>query len=51
MVRRYAHLSAEHLAPYADRLCAMRVVGEPANGTNLSQVANDDATGSSKVLS
>jgi hypothetical protein len=22
MVRRYAHFSAEHLAPYADRLCA-----------------------------
>jgi integrase len=26
MVRRYAHLTAEHLAPYADRLCALRVV-------------------------
>jgi integrase len=26
MVRRYAHLAAEHLAPYADRLCALRVV-------------------------
>lgn len=26
MVRRYAHLIAEHLAPYADRLCALRVV-------------------------
>jgi integrase len=25
MVRRYAHLSAEHLAPYADRLDALRV--------------------------
>lgn len=44
MVRRYAHLSVEHLAPYADRLCAVRVVGdeagdviEAANGTNLSQ--------------
>ncbi|MEO8751775.1 MAG: hypothetical protein ABI624_03765 [Casimicrobiaceae bacterium] len=24
MVRRYAHLSAEHLAPYADRLCVAR---------------------------
>ena len=33
MVRRYAHLSAEHLAPYADRLCALRVVEESANGT------------------
>lgn len=29
MVRRYAHLSAEHLAPYADRLCALRVVDDP----------------------
>ena len=29
MVRRYAHLSAEHLAPYADRLGALRVVDEP----------------------
>ena len=28
MVRRYAHLTAEHLAPYADRLCALRVVDE-----------------------
>jgi len=26
MVRRYAHLSAEHLAPYAERLSALRVV-------------------------
>jgi hypothetical protein len=44
MVRRYAHLSVEHLAPHADHLCALRVVGneageviEAANGTNLSQ--------------
>jgi integrase len=51
MVRRYAHLSAEHLAPYADRLCSIRVVSEPLNGTNLSQVANDDATGTLKSLS
>ena len=27
MVRRYAHLASEHLAPYADRLCALRAVG------------------------
>ena len=26
MVRRYAHLTAEHLAPYADRLCTLEVV-------------------------
>ena len=28
MVRQYAHLSADHLAPYADRLCALRLVEE-----------------------
>ena len=44
MVRRYAHLTVEHLALYADRLRTLRVVGndpgtviEIANGTNLSQ--------------
>ena len=26
MVRRYAHLPAEHLAPYAHRLCTLEVV-------------------------
>ena len=26
MVRRYAHLAADHLAPYAERLCAGRAV-------------------------
>jgi len=36
MVRRYAHFSAEHLAPYADRLCALRVVDESCHGTNSS---------------
>ena len=41
MVRRYAHFSAEHLAPYADRLCALRVVTESANGTNLSQAPSE----------
>jgi hypothetical protein len=35
MVRRYAHLSAEHLAPYADRLGA--VLAERIHGTNPSQ--------------
>jgi integrase len=34
MVRRYAHLTAEHLAPYADRLCALRVV-EPADDRSV----------------
>src|SRR6266849_1339572 len=33
MVRRYAHFTAEHLAPYADRLCALRVVENAADGT------------------
>jgi len=51
VVRRYAHLSAEHLAPYADRLCARSVVSEPVNGTNLSQGASEDATSSAKSLS
>ena len=36
MVRRYAHLSAEHLAPHADCLCALRVLGED-HGTNVAQ--------------
>ncbi len=33
MVRRYAHFSAEHLAPYADRLCALRPVDSKILGT------------------
>ena len=37
MVRRYAHLNAEHLAPYADRLCSLEVVESSAVGTNWSQ--------------
>lgn len=40
MVRRYAHFSAEHLAPFADRLCASRVLEDPmgrANGTFTAQ--------------
>jgi integrase len=45
MVRRYAHFSADHLAPYAERLCAMRVVSESEDGTNPSQAANDDQRG------
>jgi len=28
MVRRYAHLGAEHLAPFARKLCALRAIGE-----------------------
>jgi integrase len=37
MVRRYAHFSAEHLAPCADRLCALRLLTESALGTSWSQ--------------
>lgn len=37
MVRRYAHLAADHLAPYADRLMALRVVESDIDGTNTSQ--------------
>jgi integrase len=41
MVRRYAHLNAEHLAPYADRLATLRVVEDSAMGTNWSQATNE----------
>ena len=37
MVRRYAHLSAEHLAPYAERLCALRVVETVGHVTTVAQ--------------
>ena len=37
MVRRYAHLAADHLAPYADRLMSLRVEGEDFNGTFTAQ--------------
>ena len=32
MGERYAHLTAENLAPYADRLCALREVDEVSAG-------------------
>ena len=38
MVRRYAHLTVEHLAPYAERLSALRVVESPADGHVLPTV-------------
>ena len=50
MVRRYAHLAAEHLAPYADRLCALRVVEAAGDGTNPSQAGNDKALAFAKAL-
>ena len=34
MVRRYAHLAADHLAPFAERLCALRAVDSQIQGTN-----------------
>jgi integrase len=34
MMRRYAHLAADHLVPYAERLCALRAVNSDAQGTN-----------------
>jgi integrase len=37
MVQRYAHLSAEHLAPYADKLSALRGVSVSHNDTFMSQ--------------
>ena len=37
MVRRYAHMSADHLAPYADRLVALRAPEVEIDGTNPSQ--------------
>ena len=37
MVRRYAHLAADHLAPYAERLCALPPVAEDDDGTFKAQ--------------
>jgi integrase len=37
MVRRYAHLAADHLAPYAERLGAVRAVAVENDGTNTAQ--------------
>jgi hypothetical protein len=37
MVRRYAHLAADHLAPYAERLCALPPVAEDDHGTFTAQ--------------
>ena len=33
----YAHLAAEHLAPYAERLVALRAVATEVEGTNTAQ--------------
>jgi len=37
MVRRYAHLAADHLAPYADRLGALRTAEPRIYGTFTAQ--------------
>ena len=37
MVRRYAHPAADHLAPYAERLCALRDVNAEIHGTFWAQ--------------
>ena len=37
MVRRYAHLAADHLAPYAERLGALRTVESASDGTFTEQ--------------
>jgi integrase len=37
MVRRYAHLSADHLAPYAGRLKSLLAVPTVVDGTNMAQ--------------
>jgi hypothetical protein len=50
MVRRYAHFSAEHLAPYADRLCALRVVENVPDSTNSSQPVNNGQRDDAKLL-
>jgi integrase len=42
MVRRYAHLAADHLAPYAERLCAVPVVDEKIHGTITAQAPKNE---------
>ena len=49
MVRRYAHLSAEHLAPYAERLCAPRAE-KSFTGTFWSHRRNDKGLTMSQAL-
>lgn len=38
MVRRYAHLSSEHLAGYVDRLSALRCFSEDSDSYDLATV-------------
>jgi hypothetical protein len=37
MLRRYAHLGADHLAPYAERLCALPAVEDENHDTFTAQ--------------
>ena len=41
MVRRYAHLSAEHTAHYAERVCITPSSTQIAENTNLAQIESD----------
>jgi hypothetical protein len=50
MVRRYAHLAADHLAPYAERLSALAGTSVPVHGTFVSQPENQGSQCSSKSL-
>ncbi len=42
MVRRYAHLAANHLSPYADSLRGPGETAAPADGTNTAQGQKDE---------
>ena len=53
MVRRHAHLAAEHLAPDAERLSPSREVDEPVrqnNSTNLAEPHNEKSLHRCKPL-
>jgi hypothetical protein len=50
MVRRYAHVSAEHLAPNADNLCALRVVDESCHGTISAHPTKEKGIGTANPL-
>jgi len=39
-VRRCAHLAAEHLAPYAERLVALRAIATEVDGTKRHRPEN-----------
>ena len=40
MVRRYAHLTSEHLAPYVERFSQLRVIGPDGNVTEPLRAAS-----------